>query len=99
MSVDASSPVHCFRLYVAGHAPNATAALANLTAMCHAHLVGRHAIEIIDVFVEPKRALAEGIFMTPTLMLVGPEPMLRVVGTLDDEVAVLRALRLDPVPS
>ncbi len=97
MSAAASSEVHRFRLYVAGHAPNATAALANLTAMCHTHLIGRHAIEVIDVFVEPKRALQEEIFMTPTLMLVGPKPMLRVVGTLDDEMAVLRALRLNPV--
>ncbi len=92
-----SAKVHRFRLYVAGHAPNAVAALANLRAMCRARLVGRHTIEVVDVFVEPKRALAEGIFMTPTLMLVGTEPAVRVIGTLDNEVAMLHALRLDSV--
>jgi circadian clock protein KaiB len=94
-----SSKVHRFRLYVAGHAPNATMALANLTAMCRGHLPGRHAIEVVDVFIEPKRALEEGIFMTPTLVRVGPTPMPRVIGTLDDELAVLRAMRMDPVTS
>jgi circadian clock protein KaiB len=97
MSDASPAEVHHFRLYVAGHAPNALVALANLTAMCHAHLAGRHTIEVVDVFVEPSRAMAEGIFMTPTLMLDGPPPVLRVIGTLDDDVAVMRALRLDSV--
>lgn len=48
-----------FDLYVAGEAPNSTQAVANLAAFCRAHLADRHEIEIIDVFREPKRALAE----------------------------------------
>jgi circadian clock protein KaiB len=83
-----------FRLYVAGEAPNSTRAIANLAAICRAHLTGRHEIEIIDVFREPKRALAEGIFMTPTLVVRTPLPVRRIVGTLSQTQTVLLALGL-----
>ena len=71
-----------FRLYVAGDAQNSAQAVANLTALCRAHLPDRHEIEVVDVFREPKRALADGIFMTPTLVKLAPSPVRRIVGTL-----------------
>ena len=86
-----------FRLYVAGDALNSAQALANLAALCHAHLAGRHEIEVVDVFREPKRALAEGIFMTPTLVVLTPPPVRRIVGTLSQTQAVLLALGLEAV--
>jgi circadian clock protein KaiB len=84
-----------FRLYVAGDAQNSTQAVANLNALCRAHLRDRHVIEIVDVFQEPKRALADAIFMTPTLLKLGPSPMRRIVGTLSQSGPVLRALGLE----
>jgi len=83
-----------FRLYVAGDARNSTQALANLTALCQAHLPDRHSIEVVDVFRQPKRALADGIFMTPTLVKLAPFPARRIVGTLKDTEVVLQALGL-----
>jgi circadian clock protein KaiB len=83
-----------FRLYVAGEAPNSTQAIANLGAICRAHLIGRYEIEVIDVFRQPKRALAEGIFMTPTLVVRTPPPVRRIVGTLSQTQTVLLALGL-----
>lgn len=85
-----------FRLYVAGDAPNSAQALANLAALCRAHLPDRHDIEIVDVFREPKRALADGIFMTPTLVKLAPFPIRRIVGTLSQTQPVLQALGLEP---
>ena len=82
------------RLYVAGGALNSTQAVANLRALCTAHLPGRHEIELVDVFREPKRALADGVFMTPTLMRIAPAPTLRIVGTLSSTQPVLDALGL-----
>jgi circadian clock protein KaiB len=66
------SPLFRFRLYVAGDTQNSAQAVANLVALCQAHLPDRHEIEVVDVFREPKRALADGIFMTPTLVKLGP---------------------------
>lgn len=83
-----------FRLYVAGDAPNSAQAIGNLAAFCRAHLAERYEIEVIDVFREPKRALAEGIFMTPTLVVLTPPPVRRIVGTLSHTQTVLLALGL-----
>jgi circadian clock protein KaiB len=83
-----------FQLYVAGDAPNSAKAIANLAAFCRAHLAERYEIEIVDVFREPKRALAEGIFMTPTLIALTPPPVRRIVGTLSHTQTVLLALGL-----
>jgi circadian clock protein KaiB len=88
-------PVFKFRLYVAGGASNSAQAIANLRAICRAHLPGRHQVEVVDVFREPKRALADGIFMTPTLVRVAPLPARRIVGTLSQTRLVLRALGLE----
>ncbi len=81
-----------FRLYVADDALNSAQAQANLTALCHTYLVDRHEIELVDVFKEPKRALTDGIFMTPTLIRLAPLPVRRIVGTLSQTAVVLRVL-------
>lgn len=86
-----------FQLYVAGDAPNSARAIANLAAFCRAHLPDRYEIGIVDVFREPKRALKEGIFMTPTLVVLTPPPVRRIVGTLSHTQTVLLALGLTDI--
>lgn len=86
-----------FRLYVAGDAPNSAQAVANLTTLCRKHLLDRHEIDVVDVFREPKRALEDGIFMTPTLVKLAPSPALRIVGTLSETQTVLQALGLESI--
>ena len=84
-----------FRLYVAGDAQNSMLARSNLRALCEAYLPERHEIEVIDVFREQKRALADGVFMTPTLLKLAPASERRIVGTLSQTQAVLLALGLE----
>ena len=81
-----------FSLYVAGGTQNSASAVANLTTLCRKHLPDRHVIEIIDVFREPKRALADGILMTPTLIKLWPSPVRRIIGALSDTQSLLVAL-------
>ncbi len=88
-----------FRLYVAGEAVNSAQALVNLHALCRGRLTGRHHIEVVDVFREPERALADGIFMTPTLLRLTPAPVRKIVGTLGDTAMVLQALGLPALDS
>ncbi|MDP3335388.1 MAG: circadian clock KaiB family protein [Rhodoferax sp.] len=83
-----------FRLYVAGDALNSAQARANLAALCQTHLAGRYQIEIVDVFKEPRRALADAIHMTPTLVKLAPLPERCVVGNLSQTQTVLQALGL-----
>ena len=70
---------------------NSMQARANLHALCNTYLPGQHVIEVVDVFREQKRALADGIFMTPTLLFLSPV-MGKVVGTLSHTESVLFAL-------
>ncbi len=86
-----------FRLYVAGDALNSVQALANLTALCRTHLPERHEIEVVYVFQEPGRALADGIFMTPTLVKLAPFPPRRIVGALSQTQPMLQALGLEAI--
>lgn len=81
-----------FRLYIAGDAANSVAAVANLNAMCLEHLIGRFEIEIVDVFLQPDRALADGVFLTPTLVKLAPAPVRRIVGSLAQVAPILQAI-------
>ena len=85
-----------FRLYISGDTPNSAEALRNLHAICARHLHGKCAIEVIDVFREPARALEAGVFMTPTLVRHAPGKVKRIIGTLAQEQRVLLELGITP---
>jgi circadian clock protein KaiB len=89
-----SSDAFAFRLYVAGDAPNSLQAIANLTQLCETHLPDRYDIEIVDVLLNPKRALTEAIYMTPMLVTNAPYPGHRIVGTLSNTESILQILGL-----
>ena len=83
------------RLYVAGDTRNSAQAQANLDAICREYLPDRHHIEVVDVILQPKRALADGVLMTPMLVKVAPAPVRRIVGTLSQTQTVLEVLGLE----
>jgi len=95
VSAASRQAMYKFRLFVAADTLNSAQAVSNLNALCKAHLAGRHEIEVVDVFKDPKRALAEGIRMTPTLLKLSPGPVRRIVGTLVDVARVMQTLGLD----
>jgi len=84
------------RLYVAGRAPNSMQAIANLDAICAEYLKEGHKLEVVDVLENPRRAMAEGVLVTPSLTKLSPQPMAQVVGNLSDRMRVLLALGLKP---
>ncbi|MEO8451758.1 MAG: circadian clock KaiB family protein [Gemmatimonadota bacterium] len=86
------------RLYVAGDGPNSLLAIANLNAICREHLPDQYHVQLVDVLLDPQRALADGVFLTPTLVKLSPGPIRKIVGTLSQAVPVLLALGL-PVPT
>jgi len=86
------------RLYVAGSAPNSVKAIANLQAICGRYLKDGYKLEIVDVCEHPRRALAEGVLVTPSLAKVSPAPASNVIGNLSDTRSVLAALGLPPPP-
>jgi circadian clock protein KaiB len=87
-----AKPGLVLRLYVAGNAPNSLSAVANARAICNAHFAAAHELEIVDMLQHPRRALADGVIVTPTLLKLLPLPVQRVVGNLNDTPQVLLIL-------
>lgn len=95
----ASSPavatVVVLRLYISANAPNSVRAIANLEAICQQYLKDGYKLEVVDVFEQPVRALADGVLVTPSLAKVSPLPVANVVGNLSDKSNVLLALGIE----
>jgi circadian clock protein KaiB len=85
------------RLYIAGHSPNARAALENLNKICETHLQGRYKIEVIDLLENPKLAAGDQILAIPTLVRKLPEPMKKIIGDLSNEERVIVGLDIKPL--
>ena len=79
-------------LYITENGPNSAQAIANLEAICEEHLKDNFRLEIVDVLENPRRALADGIAVTPCLAKVSPLPATKVVGNLSDKIELQRAL-------
>ena len=86
-----------FQLYIADQALNSSQAVCNLHALCETYLHDRYEIDIVDVLVHPERALAEKVYMTPTLIKLEPGPAQRIVGNLSRTDIVLHSLGLGPL--
>ena len=80
------------RLYVAGRAPNSVKAIANLEAICRQHLKDGYKLEIVDVCEHPRRALDDGVLVTPSLAKLSPSPGANIIGNLSDTSSVLAAM-------
>ena len=84
------------RLYIAGKAPNSVKAIANLEAICRKHFKDGYKLEIVDVCEFPRRALDDGILVTPSLTKLSPSPGANVIGNLSETRSVLAALGVAP---
>lgn len=80
------------RLYVAGRAPNSVKAIANLESICRQHLKDGYKLEIVDVCEHPRRALDDGVLVTPSLAKLSPSPGANIIGNLSDTSSVLAAM-------
>ncbi|HXG55775.1 MAG TPA: circadian clock KaiB family protein [Vicinamibacterales bacterium] len=85
-------PSLILRLYVAGNAPNSLRATSNIKAICAEHFAEAHTLEVIDMFVHPQRAIADGIIVTPTLLKLSPLPVQRIIGDLSNTAHMLVTL-------
>ena len=96
---EAITTVVVMRLYIAGRAPNSVKAIANLEAICRQHLKDSYKLEIVDVCEHPRRALDDGILVTPSLAKLSPTPGANVIGNLSDTGSVLAALGVQRSPA
>lgn len=81
-----------FKLYVAGKTT-----IGSLRAIANFRRIGQslpenYTLEVIDIFQEPDRALADRIVATPTLIKDAPPPRFKIVGDLSTRMAQLDEL-------
>jgi circadian clock protein KaiB len=79
---------HLFRLYIAGSSERSLRAVKKIKEICEKELQGLYTLEIIDLYQQPARAIADQIVAAPTLVRRLPEPV-RLVGDLSDESKVM----------
>lgn len=94
MAPPAIAPVG-LRLYIARSTPNSVRAEESLRAAV-AELDGHGVqlpIEIVDVFTNPKRAIIDGVIVTPTLFALLPNRRITMMGDLTDTVRLHGLLR------
>ena len=82
------------RLYIVGGAPNSISARSNLAAILSAVPRDSYTLEVVDCLLEPHRALAEGVLVTPTLVRLAPAPVQTIIGSLSNRLAVTASLGL-----
>jgi circadian clock protein KaiB len=82
-------------LFIAGASPNSVAAVAALRALIAEFAGLRIDMEIVDVLVDPQRALRARVLVTPMLLKVEPPPERRILGNLSDRRTLLNVLGLD----
>jgi circadian clock protein KaiB len=82
------------RLYITGQSPNSIRALANLQSICEELLgVGQYELEVVDILLDPLRAVNDQIIVTPTLVKL-PLPSVQIVGDLGERDKVMLVLKL-----
>lgn|SRR5690242_7785339 len=84
---------HLFRLYIAGSSERSLRAVKKIKEICETELQGMYTLEIIDLYQQPARAIADQIVAAPTLVRRLPEPI-RLVGDLSDDAKVMALFQL-----
>ena len=85
---------YVLRLFVASGSPSSARAEKAVEEIGEVFLKGNYEIEIVDVRTDHEKALEANVLVTPTLIVVEPQPAVRIVGSLDDRDKVLSALRI-----
>ena len=88
---------YCLRLYVTGTTPKSIRAITNIKRICEAHLKGRYALEVIDIYQQPGLAKKEQIIAAPTLIKKLPLPLRKFIGDMTNSDRILLGLDLRPV--
>ncbi len=87
-------PPSQLRLYIARSTPNSVRAEFSLSVVLD-EIRGEcasPALEIIDVFSQPRRAITDGVIVTPTLLGLSASKRIVLMGDLADQVQLKRVL-------
>jgi len=88
-------PAPRLRLYIARATPNSVRAERNLAVVLDGlePRLTAPELEIIDVFSQPRRAITDGVVVTPTLLGFAGDKRIVLIGDLGDQIQVQEALQ------
>ncbi len=92
----APNPRYALRLYVTGTTPRSMRAIENLKQICEDNLKGHYALEVIDIYQQPRLAQSQDIVAAPTLIKSLPLPVRRLIGDMANKDRILVGLDLRP---
>ena len=92
-------PASCcrLRLFVAGSTLRSQRAIENLQRVCEAQAGQTIDLEVIDVYQRPELAVRYQVVAAPTLVMLSPAPVRRIIGDLSATDRVLHGLGLMPL--
>lgn len=82
-------------LFVINDGINSKHARENLERLCEKWLPDRYQIRVVDVMEDFQTALDNNILLTPSVVIVNPEPQITIHGDLSDPGKFIEALNLD----
>lgn len=83
-----------FCLYIAGTTERSLRAVRRIKELCERELKGLYTLEVVDLYQQPARAIADQIVAAPTLVRQAPQPV-RLVGDLSNDTKVLALFNLE----
>jgi circadian clock protein KaiB len=83
-------------LFINGASSLSARAVADVRALCEAHLPGRYQLSVVDVNHNPEEVASRGVLASPTLIKDSPLPKRVLVGNLSNTSQMLLVLGIEP---
>jgi circadian clock protein KaiB len=80
-----SSSTYTLHVYVAGERGASRDAVQNLKKICEKELPGRHKIEVVDVYKNPRAVIENNLTALPAVIRMLPPPVRKFIGNRADE--------------
>jgi circadian clock protein KaiB len=83
-----------FDLFVADNSLVSHKAMRNINAILEERIRGSYRLDIVDIYEQPERTLADQVITIPTLIRKSPLPEVRITGDLSATADVIDVLML-----
>ncbi len=94
MSIQKKNEAYRFDLFVSDNSAVSHKAIRNISAILENRLEGSYRLDIVDIYEQPERTLAEQVITIPTLIRKSPLPEVRITGDLSATADVIDVLMI-----
>lgn len=86
---------HTFTIFIAGGTDLAARALANFERVIRPRIASTCTLTVVDILKEPRKARDHRVVATPMLVRDQPTPVIKILGDLSKDDAILTQLGLN----